>query len=72
MVLYNTLGNITNEYMGSQWALFMPSHPHATAHANGAGDSPEYAYSSSRAAESSARSIRLSSFVSNALMIIET
>ena len=34
--------------------------------------SPEYAYSSSRAAESSARSIRLSLFVSNALMIIDT
>ena len=26
MVLHNTLGNITNEYMGSQWALFMPTH----------------------------------------------
>ena len=57
----------------SELEVSMGSHPHATTHEKGAGDSPEYAYSSSsRAAESSARSIRLSSFVSNTLMIIET
>ena len=38
---HNTLVKITNEYMGSQWALFMPSvqYDSLQAHANGQGES---------------------------------